>query len=72
MKYVVAFFRFWYDFLIGDTPEVFLGAVLVLLVAYAMAKSAEAPAILPALVIVILVLSVGFAVIRSLTSKQGG
>jgi hypothetical protein len=71
VKYVVAFFKFWYDFLIGDTPEIFLGAVLVLLVAYALSKSAEAPAILPALVIVILVLSVGFAVVRSLTSKQG-
>lgn len=71
MKYIVAFFRFWYDFLIGDTPELFLGAILVLLIAFALAKSGEAPVILPALVIVILVLSVGFAVARSLTDKQG-
>ena len=28
-KMVVAFGRFWWEFLIGDTPELFVGAVLV-------------------------------------------
>lgn len=28
MRYVVAFGRFWYDFLVGDRPVLFLGPVL--------------------------------------------
>ena len=28
-RFVVAFGRFWWDFLIGDTPELFVGAVAV-------------------------------------------
>ena len=31
MKYVEAFFRFWYDFLIGDDWRIAAGIVLVLL-----------------------------------------
>jgi hypothetical protein len=30
MRYVIAFGRFWYDFLIGDRPELFLGPVVAL------------------------------------------
>ena len=32
MRYVIAFGRFWYDFLIGDRPELFIGPVLGLAV----------------------------------------
>ncbi|MDA8290647.1 MAG: hypothetical protein M0Z33_03055 [Actinomycetota bacterium] len=28
-RYVVAFGRFWWDFLVGDTPEVFVGVLVV-------------------------------------------
>ena len=28
MRYVAAFGRFWYDFLIGDRPELFFGPVI--------------------------------------------
>ena len=28
MRYVVAFGHFWYDFLIGDRPELFVGPVV--------------------------------------------
>jgi hypothetical protein len=35
MRYVAAFGRFWYDFLIGDRPELFAGPVAaILLVAW--------------------------------------
>jgi hypothetical protein len=27
MRYVIAFGRFWYDFLIGDRPELFVGPI---------------------------------------------
>ena len=30
MRYVVAFGRFWYDFLIGDRPELFVGPIVAL------------------------------------------
>ncbi len=30
MRYVLAFFRFWYDFLIGDSWEVCVGVAAVL------------------------------------------
>jgi hypothetical protein len=28
MRYVIGFGRFWYDFLIGDRPELFLGPIV--------------------------------------------
>jgi hypothetical protein len=30
MRYLTAFGRFWYDFLIGDRPELFLGPIAAL------------------------------------------
>ncbi|MEA2622301.1 MAG: hypothetical protein QOH61_1211 [Chloroflexota bacterium] len=27
MRYAIAFGRFWYDFLIGDRPELFIGPI---------------------------------------------
>jgi hypothetical protein len=30
MRYVIAFGRFWYDFLIGDRPELFVGPIAAL------------------------------------------
>jgi hypothetical protein len=30
MRYVVAFGQFWYDFLIGDRPELFVGPIVAL------------------------------------------
>jgi hypothetical protein len=28
MRYVIAFGRFWFDFLIGDRPELFVGPIV--------------------------------------------
>jgi hypothetical protein len=33
-RYLKAFGRFWWEFLVGDTPEIALGAVLVLGLAF--------------------------------------
>jgi hypothetical protein len=30
MRYLIAFGRFWYDFLIGDRPQLFVGPVVAL------------------------------------------
>ena len=32
MRYLIAFGQFWYDFLIGDRPELFVGPILALAV----------------------------------------
>jgi hypothetical protein len=32
MRYMIAFGRFWYDFLIGDRPELFVGPIVALAV----------------------------------------
>jgi hypothetical protein len=51
---VAAFGRFWWEFLIGDTPELFVGAVLVVglvaLVCVDHAARAWAAVLLPVLV----------------------
>ena len=62
VRLAVAFGRFWWDFLIGDTPELFVGAaVTVGLVALACTDHAArtaAAAALPVLVATLLALSV--------------
>jgi hypothetical protein len=39
MRYVVAFGRFWYDFLIGDRPELFFGPVIGLVLVALVTRS---------------------------------
>jgi hypothetical protein len=34
MRFVGAFARFWWDFIVGDTPEIAVGALLVLGLAF--------------------------------------
>jgi len=34
MGYIRSFFGFWYDFLVGDRPELFLGPIGALIVAW--------------------------------------
>ena len=34
MRYVRAFGAFWYDFLVGDRPELFLGPIVALVLAW--------------------------------------
>jgi hypothetical protein len=62
MRLVKGFARFWWDFLVGDTPELFV-AVVVTLTAVALLSlaghfSVAAEIVLPALVVAALVLSV--------------
>jgi len=61
VRAVVAFGRFWWDFLVGDTPELFVGAVAVVsLVALACTDHAArttAAVVLPVLVAALLGLS---------------
>ena len=60
-----AFGHFWLEFLVGDTPEIFVGSLVVLGVTAAVAEllhvRALSVAVLPVLVIGLLAASLGWA-----------
>lgn len=65
-RWATAFGRFWWDFLVGDTPELFLGALIaigiVALLVHAGSWSHTVVVVaLPALVVTLLALSLGRA-----------
>jgi hypothetical protein len=61
-RWLVAFGRFWWDFLVGDTPELLIGVLIALGVVALLVKGASANAAavvgFPLMVAVILGLSV--------------
>jgi hypothetical protein len=60
VKYIIAFGRFWYDFIVGDSAVLAVGGVAVLLVGWALARSAgdlAATILLPLVVIATLAAS---------------
>jgi hypothetical protein len=58
-RVAVAFGRFWWDFLVGDTPELFLGTLVVLGLVALLVRSGSPQAVvvvaLPLLVALLLV-----------------
>jgi ABC-type dipeptide/oligopeptide/nickel transport system permease subunit len=60
MRYLRAFFRFWYDFLVGDRWELFVGPIAALAAA-SLATQAGVPAPLAGGLLVALVALVGGA-----------
>ena len=60
MRYVRSFFAFWYDFLVGDRWELFLGPIAALFVAW-LAVRANAPAPLTGVLLFVFVASIGAA-----------
>jgi len=38
MRYVRAFGAFWYDFLVGDRPELFVGPIVALFLAWILVR----------------------------------
>jgi hypothetical protein len=58
-RYLKAFGRFWWEFLVGDTPEIALGGVLVLGLAFWLDEDRIlATILLPAAVAALLTISV--------------
>jgi hypothetical protein len=45
MRFLRAFGAFWYDFLVGDRPELFLGSIAVLALASASVRAGLDPAL---------------------------
>lgn len=70
LRWAVAFGRFWWDFLVGETPELFVGTVLILalaaLIAHTAAPRPPAWAGLPVLVLATL----GISLLRA--RRRGG
>jgi hypothetical protein len=58
MRYVRAFFGFWYDFLVGDRWELFTGPIVALFLAW-LAVRASVPAALTGALLFALVSAVG-------------
>jgi hypothetical protein len=61
LRWLKAFGRFWWDFLVGDTPELFIAMLVILGVTALLAKAVSTTAAwvtLPVLVVAGLVISV--------------
>ncbi|MGC8633255.1 MAG: hypothetical protein ACP5VP_01075 [Candidatus Limnocylindrales bacterium] len=58
MRYLRAFGAFWYDFLVGDRPELFVGPILALVLAW-LAVVARVPAAAAGILLFVCVLAVG-------------
>lgn len=57
-KWVRAFGHFWWDFLVGDTPELFVGMLIIVGVAFlAHRNTALAVVLVPAVAIIVLLTS---------------
>ncbi len=69
MRYLRAFGAFWYDFLIGDRPELFVGSIAVLAVVWIAIRMGLAPTVAGAL-LAVLVLSLAGLSIWSATRRR--
>ncbi len=69
MRYVIAFGRFWYDFLIGDRPELFAGPILALAVVATMIRLGWSD-LAGLLLFVLIVASGGIGVARELAQAR--
>ncbi len=58
MRYVRAFGAFWYDFLVGDRPELFLGPIAALALAWLLVGAGVVPGV-TGLVLFLAVCAVG-------------
>jgi hypothetical protein len=69
MRYLLAFGRFWYDFLIGDRPELFVGPIVALAVVAA-AIQLGWTALAGPLLFVLIVASGGLGLARELSQAR--
>jgi hypothetical protein len=71
----VSFGRFWWDFLVGDTPDLLVGSVgavgVVVLLVHNVGVRAVVVGALPLLVVVVLALSTVRARLRARTPSDG-
>jgi hypothetical protein len=64
-RYATAFGRFWWEFLVGDTPELLVGAVLAVVIVAVLAHHGVARAVTVATMPVLVVALLGVSVRRA-------
>jgi len=69
MRYVIAFGRFWYDFLIGDRPELFVGPIVSLVLVALLIQAGWGP-VTGLLLFGLIVASGGLGLARELAAAR--
>ena len=62
MRYLRAFGAFWYDFLIGDRPELFVGSIAALVVVWVAIQMGLSATLAGGLLVVLIVALAGLSV----------
>jgi hypothetical protein len=62
MRYLRGFGAFWYDFLIGDRPELFVGSIVVLAVVWIAINAGLSPQLAGGLLTVLIVVLAGLSI----------
>jgi hypothetical protein len=70
MRFARSFGAFWYDFLVGDRPELFVGAIAALALTWVAIRVGVDPAIAGGLLTVLL-LGLGWASLVLATRRRG-
>lgn len=65
IRMIVGFARFWWDFLVGDTPELFLAAVFILAVVAVIRVGAHENALAVAALPLLVVAALGVSASRA-------
>jgi hypothetical protein len=70
-RYALAFGHFWWEFLVGDTPELLVGAVLAVIVVALLAHHGVGRAVTVAALPVLVILLLGTSVRRAQRGARG-
>jgi hypothetical protein len=70
LRLLVGFGRFWWDFLIGDTPELFVAAVVILSVIAILSEAAGANAAAIVALPLLVVASLSISLVRAQRAQR--
>jgi hypothetical protein len=70
-RYLRVFATFWYDFLVGDRPELFIGAILVLGSVSVVLRLGLEPELAGGLLVALLLALVGLSVLAASRRPRG-
>ena len=62
MRYVRGFGAFWYDFLIGDRPELFVGSIVVLGLVWIAIKAGLSPTVAGGVLAILILCLAGLSI----------
>ena len=70
IRIIKGFGMFWWDFLVGDTPELFLAAVAILGIVALVSLSAHANTVAVIVLPVLVIASLGLSVLRGVRDSK--